>query len=166
MLTVSRLVGLNAVQIKPRLSARFACKTLQVDQHYLCRWYLIWTKQRKRRDEQISKILVESLCAPHCWPKVVFEYFHNHGFSGGTVVKILPANAGDAGLIPGLRRFPGEGIPCSCILAWKIPWTEESSGLQSMELQSWTRPSTHTHNHDHTWDAITSQDSSTSSLIS
>ena len=23
----------------------------------------------------------------------------------------------------------------SCILAWKIPWTEESSGLQSMELQ-------------------------------
>ena len=22
----------------------------------------------------------------------------------------------------------------SCILAWKIPWTEESSGLQSMEI--------------------------------
>ena len=34
------------------------------------------------------------------------------GFPGGTVVKNLPANAGDtrdAGLIPGSGRFPGEG---------------------------------------------------------
>ena len=30
-------------------------------------------------------------------------------FPGGTVVKNPPANAGDAGLIPGLRRCPGEG---------------------------------------------------------
>ena len=28
--------------------------------------------------------------------------------------------------------------PHSCILAWRIPWTEEPGGLQSMELQSWT----------------------------
>ena len=27
----------------------------------------------------------------------------------------------------------------SSILAWRIPWTEEPGGLQSMELQSWTR---------------------------
>ena len=26
----------------------------------------------------------------------------------------------------------------SIILAWKIPWTEEPSGLQSMGSQSWT----------------------------
>ena len=31
------------------------------------------------------------------------------GFLGGSVVKTLPANAGDVGLIPGLGRFPGEG---------------------------------------------------------
>ena len=31
------------------------------------------------------------------------------GFPGGLVVKNLPANAGDAGLIPGLGRFPGGG---------------------------------------------------------
>ena len=31
------------------------------------------------------------------------------GFLGGSVVKNLPANAGDAGLIPGSGRFPGEG---------------------------------------------------------
>ena len=31
------------------------------------------------------------------------------GFSGGSVVKNPPANAGNAGLIPGLGRSPGEG---------------------------------------------------------
>ena len=31
------------------------------------------------------------------------------GFPGGSVVKNLPANAGDEGSIPGLRRSPGEG---------------------------------------------------------
>ena len=30
-------------------------------------------------------------------------------FLGGTVVKNLPASAGDMGLIPGLGRCPGEG---------------------------------------------------------
>ena len=37
----------------------------------------------------------------------------------------------------------------SRILAWRIPWTEEPGGLQSMRLQSWTRLmqlSTHTRN--------------------
>ena len=29
--------------------------------------------------------------------------------SGGSVVKNLPANAGNAGSVPGLRRFLGEG---------------------------------------------------------
>ena len=29
-------------------------------------------------------------------------------FPGGSVVKNLPANAGDMGLIPGLERSPGE----------------------------------------------------------
>ena len=31
------------------------------------------------------------------------------GFSGGSVVKNLPANAGNPGSIPGLGRSPGEG---------------------------------------------------------
>ena len=37
---------------------------------------------------------------------------HIHGFPGGTVVKNLTANAGDArdsGLIPGSERSPGGG---------------------------------------------------------
>ena len=31
------------------------------------------------------------------------------GFPGGSVVKNLPANAGDMGSIPGCERSPGEG---------------------------------------------------------
>ena len=31
------------------------------------------------------------------------------GFSGSSLVKNLPANAGDVALIPGLGRSPGEG---------------------------------------------------------
>ena len=52
------------------------------------------------------------------------------------VVKNPPANAGnvrDAGLIPGLGRSQEEGKAThSNILAWRIPWTEESGRLQSM----------------------------------
>ena len=34
---------------------------------------------------------------------------NEHGFPGDSVVKNLPASAGDVGLIPGLGRSPGEG---------------------------------------------------------
>ena len=48
------------------------------------------------------------------------------------VVKNVPANAGVAGLIPGSRDLLEEGMATSsCILAWRIPWTEEPGGLQS-----------------------------------
>ena len=58
------------------------------------------------------------------------------GFPGGSAVKNLPANAGDTGLIPGLgRSLEKEMATHSSILAWKIPWTEEPGGLQSLGLQ-------------------------------
>ena len=42
----------------------------------------------------------------------------------------------DLGLIAGLGRSLEEGMATySSILAWRIPWTEESDGLQSMGLQ-------------------------------
>ena len=41
------------------------------------------------------------------------------GFPGGTVAKSLPANAGDAGLVPVSGRSSGEGnsnpLQCSCL---------------------------------------------------
>ena len=49
------------------------------------------------------------------------------------------ASAGDesdVSLIPELGRSPGEGNGIiSIILAWKIPWTEEPGGPQSMGSQ-------------------------------
>ena len=50
------------------------------------------------------------------------------GFPGGSVVKNLPVNEGNEGLIPEKMTIH------SSILAWEIPWTERP-GLQSMGLQ-------------------------------
>ena len=33
----------------------------------------------------------------------------------------------------------------SSTLAWRIPWTEDPAGLQSMELQSWIQLNMHPH---------------------
>ena len=54
------------------------------------------------------------------------------------VVKNLPASAGDirdVGSISGSGRFSaeGNGYPLQ-YSAWRIPWTEEPGGLQSMGL--------------------------------
>ena len=55
------------------------------------------------------------------------------------VIKNLPANAGDlrdASRIPGSGRSPRGGMATlSSILTWRIPWTEEPGGLQSMGSQ-------------------------------
>ena len=72
---------------------------------------------------------------------LIYCLIHSHkGFPGGSVVKNhLPtqeAQGGDTGLIPGSGSFPGGGnVNPSNALAWKIPWTEEPRGLQSMGSQ-------------------------------
>ena len=66
------------------------------------------------------------------------------GIPGGLVVENPPANAGDVGSIPGLGKSPGKGNGNSSILAWKVPWTEEPGGLQSMESQKSQNTYTHT----------------------
>ena len=54
-------------------------------------------------------------------------------FPSISVVKNPPVNAGDAGLIPGSRRFPGEGSGNPIQYSfWRISWTEKPGGLQSM----------------------------------
>ena len=58
------------------------------------------------------------------------------GLPGGAVVKNLPANAGDMGLILGSGRpLEKEMATHSSVHAWRIPWTEELGGLQSMQSQ-------------------------------
>ena len=46
----------------------------------------------------------------------------------------------NAGLIPGLGRFPNDTMAThSIILAWRIPWTDKRGWLCSIGLQSQTR---------------------------
>ena len=62
------------------------------------------------------------------------------GLSPWLISKESPCNAGatgDEGSIPGLGRPLEKGMAThSSILAWRIPWTEESGGLQSTEWQT------------------------------
>ena len=66
--------------------------------------------------------------SPHLW-----------GFPGGARVKNPPANAGDMidpGSILHWEDYLEKGMEThSSILAWRIPWTEEPSGLQSLGSQ-------------------------------
>ena len=43
------------------------------------------------------------VCSSHIRVKLAFFF----GYAGGSVVENLPANAGDTGFIPGLRRSSG-----------------------------------------------------------
>ena len=58
------------------------------------------------------------------------------GFPGGSVVKTLPVmqktEVRSLGQEDPLEK---EMATHSSILAWRIPWTEEPGGLQSVELQ-------------------------------
>ena len=89
----------------------------------------------------------------YCVPKVynaVWCRFHTMiCFPSGSEGKASACTAGDPSLIPVSGRSPGEGNGThSSTLAWKIPWTEEPGGLQSMgrkELD--TTEWLHTHSH-------------------
>ena len=58
------------------------------------------------------------------------------GFRGSSAGKQSSCNAEDLGLIPGLEDPLEEGMAThSSILAWRISWTEEPGGPQSIGLQ-------------------------------
>ena len=71
---------------------------------------------------------------PHCR-----QILYQLSYQGSPVVKNPPSNAGDlrdADSIPGSGRSSEEGMAThSGVLAWKIPWTEEPAGLQSLGSQ-------------------------------
>ena len=55
---------------------------------------------------------------------------------GVQMVKNLPAKQETPGLIPGSEDPLEKGMATHCsILAWRVPWTEEPGGLQSMGSQ-------------------------------
>ena len=57
------------------------------------------------------------------------------GFPGGSDGKESACNLGDLGLISGKKDLETGMATHSSILAWRIPWTEEPGGLQSMGSQ-------------------------------
>ena len=58
------------------------------------------------------------------------------GFTGGLMVKDLPANAGGVGSILGQDDpLEEEMATHSSILAWRIPWAGEPGRLQSIGSQ-------------------------------
>ena len=64
------------------------------------------------------------------------SYRRERGFPGGSVVKNLPAKQ-EMSVWSLARADPleKEVTTHSSILAWEIPWTEETDGLQSKGLQ-------------------------------
>ena len=104
--------------------------------------------------EKASRSLRKEVLGCKTGKKFFKKIYISKGFPGGTVVKNPPANAGDArdtGLILESRSSNGgrngKPLPPS-ILAWRLPWTEEPGGLQSMGSQrvrhDWARTHTHT----------------------
>ena len=97
-----------------------------------------WFKGRVANKEQS----VYRACTPLIWPHVV-SWWMSLVLGRrmliptiGAVVQNPPAHVRDVGLISGLGRSPGEGKTIHfSILAWKILWTEEPGGLQSMGSQ-------------------------------
>ena len=59
------------------------------------------------------------------------------GIPGGSVVKNPPANAAHMGFrsLGGKDSLEEEIVICSSILAWEIPWTDKTGGLQFMGSQ-------------------------------
>ena len=57
-------------------------------------------------------------------------------YTGSSAGKESACTAGDPGLILDREDLLEDGMAThSSILAWRIPWREESDGLQSMGLQ-------------------------------
>ena len=66
----------------------------------------------------------------------LFNALTTLGFPDNSDGKESACNVGDLGSIPGSGRSLEKRMAIqSSILAWRIPWTEESGGVLSMGLQ-------------------------------
>ena len=91
---------------------------------------------------QMSESTFDNLLVP-CWPSrrvsnIIYKDYtlETKGFPGGSVVKNLPANAGNVDLIPGSGRFlEKKWQPAPVFLPEKSHGSEDPGGLQSIGLQ-------------------------------
>ena len=87
-----------------------------------------------------SNIFTMTLYSSHCsafmFDSTIYHQPLFFGFPSGSDGKESVCNAGVLGSIPGSGRYlEKEMATFSSILSWKIPWTEEPGGLQSMGSQ-------------------------------
>ena len=71
---------------------------------------------------------------------IMYKYYMYCDFPAGSVVKNLPATAGGTGNVASISWLEvaleeEEMATHLSILVWRIPWTEEPSGLQSIGSQ-------------------------------
>ena len=79
--------------------------------------------------------VIHPLYGMAAWSQL-FNALTTLGFPHSSDGKESASNVGGLGLIPGWGRSLEKRMATqSSILAWRIPWTEESGGLLSMELQ-------------------------------
>ena len=105
-------IGLNNLQIAGALLLHFTCKLLM---------------------EGSLKIHVNTLKIIYCLIYLhdyIYIWIYHTQLLWWLSSKETACNAGDTGSIPGSERSPGvgNGDPLH-ILAWKIPWAEDSGGL-------------------------------------
>ena len=109
-------------------------------------WKILWTKEpgglQSKRQLRVgygvtNKLLSNKLLLISSFCLMVL---HSEGFPGGSDGRESAYNAGDPGLIPGQGRSPGEGNATpSCILAWRILWTQEPGVWGCKELDTTER---------------------------
>ena len=100
-------------------------------------------QQKKTNNKNDGSHSLSHSCVRHFSPtyfephhKVQARYSCLQSFPGGSGGKESACNAGDLGLIPGLEEPLEKGMAThSRIFAWRIPWTEEPAGLQSVGSQ-------------------------------
>ena len=85
-----------------------------------------------RQPSHCPAVLLETVSSTGLISEMINLY---PGFPGGLVVKKLPPNARDMDLILWEVPLEKEIATHYSILAWEIPGTEKSSGLQSMGSQ-------------------------------
>ena len=103
---------------------------------------IIWTVGRVQAERAAR---TRTLHRTQCTEKPLFEFcrgkkmkhMEKMSFPGGSVVKNPPTKAGDEGLYLDWGDLLEEEIAThSSILAWEIPWAEETCRLQSIRLQN------------------------------
>ena len=93
-------------------------------------------RQGKKKSQLLKRNRAKTESFGACCRGLNQVLVYHLGFPGDLDSKESACNVRDPGLIPGSEDPLEKGmVTHSSILAWRIPWTEETGGLQSMGSQ-------------------------------